>query len=154
MAEVLTRDQAPGVRGQDVAAFLADSAARPFAWGRADCCTLAADWAVERGRYDPAREWRGSYRSALGARRLLRRTGGLLPLAREAMAGFPEIDPEDARDGDVGVVEGALERRKGRPWVSQAAAIRLGGMWIVRTPKGLIGNRPPLIAPLAAWRIA
>jgi hypothetical protein len=138
-----------------VRAFLVAEFRRPFRWGAADCCTLAADWIFTATGEDPARAWRGAYDSALGARRLMRRSGGLLGLGRAAMAGWPEFDcaVEAPRDGDVAVVAGAFEARKGAPWLAQAAAIHLGGCWIVRTRRAMIANRPPLIEPIACWRI-
>jgi hypothetical protein len=162
MAEFLTRGQASGVRGQasgvrgqDVRAFLARAAREPFVWGVSDCFLLAADWVLSCGRRDPAIGWRGTYRSALAARRLLRRAGGAEALARDAMRGFAEFDPEAEapRDGDVGLVEGGLELRRGRPWLSHAAALHVNGLWVVRTPKSLIGGRSPLIVAVAGWRV-
>lgn len=137
--------------------FIAAASRQPFAWGRHDCLLLAADWVRTATGRDPAEAWRGTYASALGALRLIRRAGGLEALARTAMssaggAGFPETTAP--RDGDVAIVAGAVEHRKGRPWASQAAAVRCGGLWIVRTPRGLVGNRAPLITPVTAWRIA
>ena len=148
MAEMLSDPQP--------AAFLAEAARKPFVWGYNDCFLFAADWIVACGHCDPAREWRGTYHNAFGAFRLLHRSGGAVALARAAMAGFDEYDPAtiEPRDGDVSMVEGGLEHRKGQPWWSNAAAVRVGRLWVVRTTTGLVGNCPPLLSPIVAWRLA
>jgi hypothetical protein len=132
--------------------FLAEAAREPFQWGRSDCFLFAADWVRLRTGYDPASPWRGSYRTALGAARAMRQAGGVLELARIAMAGFAETT--EPRDGDVAIVHAALERRKGSPWAAHAAAVRVGAWWVVKTRSGLVGNRPPLITPVTVWRVA
>lgn len=78
-------------------------AAMPFAWGRADCLCLVGDVAVALVGEDPMAAFRGRYRTALGAKRLLHRQGYADVAA--ALAGrFEEIAPAMARRGDCGLV--------------------------------------------------
>jgi len=84
-------------------AAVARARALPFAWGRHDCCLFPCDVVRAMTGVDLARGWRGRYRSLLGARRMLRRRGGLKALA-EGVArrhGLAEIPPATARRGDV-----------------------------------------------------
>lgn len=122
-------------------AFLSGVAARPFAWGGADCMTTAADWVLCRRGVDPAAEWRGSYASERGAARILARAGGLEALVmRTAFAcGLEQTDAP--RPGDVGVVDcgGRL-----------VASIKTGIGWAVKTPAGLWVARMPF---RQAWRV-
>lgn len=48
----------------------------PFTWGARDCCTAACDaWAALWG-HDPMGQARGTYDTAFGAARIIRRAGG------------------------------------------------------------------------------
>lgn len=82
--------------------FLERANRKPFAWGRHDCMLWLADWLVELGREDPAKELRGLYSSALGAERVLRKKGGMATLISEAL-GAPSA--REGRPGDVGLIE-------------------------------------------------
>lgn len=103
-----------------LAAFIDERREIPFAWGKADCCLFAADWVRLATDLDPAADLRGKYGSRLGARRIIKRHGGLgvmvahalLPLGfREvalSLAGRGDIIVRDSGDGDcAGVVLGA-----------------------------------------------
>ena len=68
--------------GSDVlAGFLDLEAAAAFDWGTRDCWLLPADWIRRRTGRDPAAAWRGRYRTAGGARRLIVRGGGPVAFA-------------------------------------------------------------------------
>lgn len=88
---------------------------RPFEWGVHDCATWAADVRRALTGEDMAAEWRGRYRTALGAQRLIRRLGhstlaeavaaklgAPLPTVRLAQRGDVLLDPEGAAVGICG----------------------------------------------------
>jgi hypothetical protein len=102
-----------------LAAFIDERREVPFTWGKADCCLFAADWVRLATDLDPAADLRGKYDSGLGARRIIKRSGGLgamvaralLPLGfREvalSLAGRGDVIVRDSGDGDcAGVVLG------------------------------------------------
>lgn len=76
---------------------------RPFEWGRHDCGLFAADAVMSMTGTDHAAAWRGRYRTAIGALRLLRRSGYEDHVACVA-AHLAEIHPTLASVGDVAVV--------------------------------------------------
>ena len=123
----------------DLVAFLRASGARAFAWGECDCCTWACDWVLARRGVDPAARWRGRYRTALGAKRNLRRGLGVVAGEAFAVAGLQRTT--DPRPGDVGVV-----------WTPQGAslAIRTATGWAGKAETGIV------VAPfetLFAWTV-
>ncbi|WP_336800797.1 DUF6950 family protein [Kaistia sp. MMO-174] len=72
----------------------------PFAWGEHDCALFAADCIRAMTGLDLAIGFRGSYRSASGAQRALKRAGyhDLVALAAHF---FNEVPPVMAGAGDV-----------------------------------------------------
>ena len=71
---------------------------RPFIWGDFDCCLFPADAVDAVCGTEIAAGWRGRYKTAKGAVRLLRRAGGI----DKVMAGIgPEIPPLMAQRADV-----------------------------------------------------
>ncbi|WKE64329.1 hypothetical protein PVT67_11625 [Gallaecimonas kandeliae] len=70
-----------------------------FVWGQADCCLLAADWVQSQTGTDFAAAFRGRYRTALGAKRVL------------AKAGLKDI--EDAVTQALGKPVGRLQLHRG-----------------------------------------
>lgn len=123
----------------ELVAFIRDGGARAFAWGECDCCTWACDWVLERRGVDPAFRWRGRYRTALGAKRNLRR--GLLAVASDAFAESGFAVTETPKPGDVGVVETPH---------GPALAIKTATGWAGKADVGVV------VAPfpcLAAWTV-
>jgi len=124
-----------------LAALFAASAARPFEWGRFDCCLFAADAVQAVTGHDPAADLRGRYRSKLGAARVLGRFGGVAGVAA-ARAGL-EVPPAMAQPGDVGL----SHHQPGQP----ALAVWGGSAWhAVGAGAGLVVV--PASAVVRAWR--
>jgi hypothetical protein len=48
---------------------------KPFSWGQLDCCLFAANWIAMNSDDDMAASFRGRYKTALGAKRLLAKNG-------------------------------------------------------------------------------
>lgn len=124
-----------------LAAFLAESAKVPFQWGERDCCLWLGDWIVFLGLPDPVAEFRGRYRTPLGAFRLLKKHGGVEGLvARQAeRAGLERT--ENPKAGDVGVV---------RYGVEVGGAICTGPRWALLSDKGVSSVKAE---PLAVWSV-
>jgi len=127
--------------------FLQAASERPFSWGERDCCTLAADAVQAMTGDDPYTLWRGKYKSARGAARIVAKAGGLVGLWTQLL-GQP-VAPLMARRGDV-VVVGGVACAPG--WSEAAGVVDLTGMWIACAgPAGLVSL--PLSAAVAAWRV-
>ncbi len=71
----------------------------PFKWGVHDCCLWASDAVLAITGQDFAAQYRGTYSTAAGAARVLRRDGGVAAIASTAL-GAP-VDPGKATTGDV-----------------------------------------------------
>ena len=113
-----------------LSAALDQVAAAPFDWGRHDCLTgllHAVTMAVIDT--DCTFMWRGRYRSARGALRVLRNDGfaGLADLAASIL---PEIHPSAATDGDIA----AIPTDDG---FGHALGIVIGPQVMVMSPAGL-----------------
>lgn len=129
-------------RERRLAAYLSHSARKPFAWGSHDCCLFVAGWIeAERGEC-PAGGFRGRYRTALGAARLIHRAGGFTPFLARLAATAGLCRTEAPRPGDVGVVDAG-----GEP----VAAIRTRIGWAAIKSSGGYAVRPwPC---LQAWEV-
>ena len=127
--------------GSQLAWFLRDSAAPPFAYGRRDCLLWLADWGRHVSGSDAARNWRGRCSTALGAARILKRHGGMVQVTAAAFEAEGWRRTESPRRGDVAIVEG----REGL-----TGAICLGReLYAMARFNGAIQIRR--VAPLAAW---
>ncbi|WP_235866844.1 DUF6950 family protein [Salibaculum griseiflavum] len=116
--------------------------AEPFAWGTHDCATWAFDLRRDlTGGADVAAEWRGRYRTALGALRVMRRLGwsDLKAMGRDLL-GAPLATPLLARRGDL-VLGGA----------DPAFGVCAGARAAFLSPGGLV--RLPLSSCALAWRV-
>ena len=133
----------PGWQGR-LEAWLADCRGRPFACGRHDCALFAAGAVLAMTGVDLADGWRGRYRTALGARRILKKAGHDSPLDIVAAA-LPEIPPVAALPGDVA----AIAPESDGDW--PALGIVQGAQVHVLRPDGLgLVGRSRI---LRAWRV-
>jgi hypothetical protein len=123
-------------------AFLRGASRTAFSWERQDDCLMwLADWTRARRGVDPGMPWRGAYRSALGAMRIVTEAGGLVALVERALAPFGVRRTDAPRRGDVAIV--ALAG-------AETGAIVLGDNVAMLGPRGIV------IAPaslVAAWEI-
>lgn len=116
--------------------------AQPFAWGAHDCATWAFDLRRDlTGGADVAAAWRGRYRTALGALRVMRRLGwpDLEAMGRDLL-GDPLVTPLLAQRGDV--VLGGQDPAFGVCAGARAAFVSPGGLIFL-----------PLADFLMAWRV-
>jgi hypothetical protein len=119
---------------------------RSFQWGVHDCCTFACDVIHDAGGVDYAAPFRGRYRSAAGAARVLRRfAGGGLEAAAEKIAqdnGLEEVPPLMAQRGDFILLDAAE---------GPALGVCLGATFIAAGPAGAVTL--PLKRARRAWRV-
>ena len=73
---------------------------KPHAWGENDCVTFAADCVKAITGQDPVSDLRGTYDSPEGAARIMIALG-YKNLGDCIASRLPEIDPSQARRGDV-----------------------------------------------------
>lgn len=148
----------------DPAAFVEDVAADDWCWASSNCLVWLVEWVDLVQGAARAEAWRAMGLDERGARRLLKEAGGLVAFVdREATkAGLVRINPEDARDGDIGAVAATVAIGPERPLDPEGktfnrrtvtlptGALRCGGMWALRVRDGIF------VAPcraLAAWRV-
>lgn len=111
----------------------------PFSWGRHDCATWVADVRRALTGIDAAARWRGTYRTAPGAMRAIRRSGARdLAEAVTRELGGPLASPSLAQRGDI-VSDGA------------ALGVCLGAEAAFLGPDGLVFR--PLAVCTMAWRV-
>ncbi len=119
---------------------------RSFQWGVHDCCTFACDVIRDAGGVDYAAPFRGRYRTAAGAARVLRRfAGGGLEAAAEKIAqdnGLEEVPPLMAQRGDFVLLDAAE---------GPALGVCLGATFIAAGPAGAVTL--PLKRARRAWRV-
>lgn len=133
-----------------LSAWLAQCEAQPFKWGSHDCCTFAARAVEVQTGHDFFKPFRGRYRSAAGAFRVL------------GQAGFASIDAAiTAALGDM--TAPLLCQRGDVVWDGTRAGI----MWMANGPMGLfVGGeqsdgdtheiglvRRPLADLVGGWRL-
>jgi hypothetical protein len=114
----------------------------PFAWGKNDCCTFAADAVVAIYGADPMQHLRDLYDDATGALAIIGGADDLPEYACRVLvaAGFREIEPIFAGRGDVVCVK--LER--------PTCGVHLGSVIAAPSVAGLAFL--PLNEVLKAWR--
>lgn len=116
---------------------------RPFAWGVHDCALFAFNIVRDLTGVDHVTVYRDSYRTALGAKRALRRHGGgSLPTAITRLLGTP-IAPLRAQRGDVVLWA--------QPEQGDTVGVCLGGDAAFVADSGLVFV--PLNQCSTAWRV-
>jgi hypothetical protein len=127
-------------------AYIEERREVPFTWGRADCCLFAADWVRLATDLDPAADLRGKYDSALGARRIIKRRGGLATMVARALTplGFREVALSLATRGDIIVRDSGDGDCAGVVLGKESAFVARDGLRFVQTK---------LQADARAWRI-
>lgn len=113
---------------------------RPFEWGRHDCCLFAADIVLAMTGCDHAADYRGTYKTAHGAKRaLIKRGYASIEQALDEL--FVRVDCRLAQRGDLVVTESD----------GLAVGIHLGSGLAFVSEKGL--EFLPVSEALIAWRV-
>jgi hypothetical protein len=122
-------------------------------WGVDDCMLAVAD--VVRGLTgrDPARRFRGRYRTRRGAVRVLGRGGTLKAAIGSARAlRWRRIAPGTAKPGDVGLAALTVKNARGRTVTAFAAMVcRAPGWFVGRNERGFTALPDSRVA--FAWSI-
>lgn len=114
----------------------------PPVWGETDCLLSLANIVDLVKGYDPAAEFRGRYRTKLGALRVTRKYGGFVG-ALDAMARrfkWEAVTPSEARVGAIGIIG------------EFTFAIKHRSLWLQRVDGGGFGGEPNS-SITRAWRI-
>lgn len=127
---------------QRLAAFLQTRANTPFAWGKNDCCTFAAD-AIEAMTGQDPMKGRRSYASQKGALRVIESAGDFQALITSIL-GEPMRNPRMAARGDAVLIADATPQ-------GAALGICLGATAAVAGDVGMA--QIPLRAVVAAWSV-
>lgn len=127
--------RAPGWE-ERLAAEVAAASGKSFRWGEFDCATWAFDVAaVLRGAPSFADEWRGKYKSARGALRIIRRLGAeTMEEAVTARLGQPRKAVLLARRGDIVMTDADPLPALGVCVGANAMFLRMGGCGLVPVP--------------------
>lgn len=112
--------------------YLQDRAAIPGSWGQCDCALFLADWILIRTGKDPAKAFRGTYDTALAARRALELFGGTVELYGRQLARVGWVATSDPQPGDVGVVPGEPSGEFTQAAHRMVGAIRVDGGWVTK----------------------
>lgn len=121
--------------------FLRVDRGTPFRPGKHDCAMWVAKWVHLRTGRDPARGWRGKYRTLAAGERLAKAQGydGHVGVVTEELV---EIPPAMARIGDLAIVRGDID---------DALGIVTGERVSVLRPDGL--GSVDLTKAVRAWRL-
>ena len=126
--------------------WLADRVMQPLTWGLHDCCLFAADFVSKLYGRDYGEWARGIYKTALGARRALRKfCGGDVTTLFEMFenrANWKEILPVLAKSGNVCTIE--------TPY-GIAAAVVWRGRILAQGPQGVVSL--PLNKIIRSWEV-
>lgn len=114
-----------------------------------DCVHFGGEWVREATGRDPIAPWRGRYSSILGAKKFIRRNGGLFAMVSAEMARCGFDRTTRLEHGDVGLVE-VPGGNGGYDAAGMATVICCGDWLIARGLDGLFGLR---VDPIAAWRV-
>ncbi len=128
----------------DLAAFVAENGALPWAWGSVDCCMVLADWAQANGHGDLLAQYRSAYDDEAGCLAIVVRRGGLLPIVGDGCGRIGLIAAETRTPGTIAVI-GSLTVPT-RQW----GAIWDGSRWLVRGADGFGAMTAPT---LGMWSV-
>jgi hypothetical protein len=114
----------------------------PFEWGEFDCCLFAADAVMAMTDIDFAEEFRGHYATAIGAKRILRKTGkGSIKQTVESKFG-PMKSRLSAGRGDIVLINTS--------WGEALGIVAAGKIW-APSENGL--TTMSMQCALGCWRV-
>jgi hypothetical protein len=121
-------------------AFVEHHRRQPFKWGERDCCMFVCAGILTTTGLDPAAKlFRGKYRDAVGAARLLKKHGGVEAIAASVCAehGFPEVRVAMAQRGDVVLIDVDEAGHPAKGAARSALGLCIGGQSVFPGPDGL-----------------
>lgn len=128
-----------------------------FRWGGVDgedCTTWCARYAQLLTGEDPAEQFRGTYNTREGARRLIASRGGLPAFVGPILAeqGWKRVQRPSS--GDLAVIRTLAGFEGEEPVVTEVSALRFGPLWSVFGPLGPVGISETKAEIAACWRWA
>lgn len=123
----------------ELATFLAENAALPWAWGSVDCCMVLADWAQANGHGDPLAQYRGAYEDEAACVAIVVWRGGLLPILGDGCARVGLAETDVRAPGVIAVI--GSQTSPTRQW----GAIWDGNRWLVRGTNGFASMTAPAL---------
>lgn len=106
----------------------------PFQWGTLDCCMFTGECIKEVTGIDIVGEYRGRYKTEIGAKRVLAKYGSI---EEHLDKHFKRIDYKLAKRGDVVLFESDLGNAVGVRWSGGVLCIGHNGLNVIHkiTPK-------------------
>lgn len=137
----------------EVIAAMNAAETRLMEWGKDDCALWVADILRPVLDYDPAKSFRGRYRTRRGSMRALGRKGLIGAIKQVARRnGWERIHPTFAQPGDVGLAWTTMEVPGQAPKLTLATVVcRSRGWFVGRNDRGFTGIRADKIA--VAWSV-
>lgn len=99
---------------QHLAQTLQAAMTRPFSWGEHDCCLFAADCVQAVTGADVATDFRGTYRTAPGAKKAILARADSLTALIDGL--FARVDARLVQRGDVVLFDGPQGETLGVVW--------------------------------------
>lgn len=124
----------------ELANFLLTTRKTPFKWGENDCCLFAANAILAMGGNDVAKDVRGHYKTAIGARRIMKNLGA---------ANVVELLTQRLGEPDGKLVRGAIVAVESHD--QQVAGVFYHKPWVL-TERGLQGM--PLESVIKSWSLS
>lgn len=134
-------------RAERLSAYISASARRRIDYAQGwDCAAgFVARWVEQERGVDGAALWRGCYRTAAEARRLVQAGGGLAALVGRGAQKVGLAGTLEPAAGDIAVLQTVTA-----DGAQEVAAIRTAIGWAVLTPTGVAVGSWPVVA---AWRV-
>jgi len=134
-------------RVERLSAYVAAAARRRIDYAQGWDCTagFVARWVEQERGVDGAALWRGCYRTAEEAKKLVQAGGGLAALVGRGAAKVGLYCTVDPVPGDIAVLEAPT-----REGAQQVAGIRTSIGWAVLTSGGIAVGAWPVVR---AWRV-
>lgn len=86
------------IRDSLLSEYIEEKAKEEFKWGKCDCALFAANWCAVSVGKDPASEFRGKYKTEIGAKRALLKYGNIIETLDK---NFKQVNPNFAQKGDL-----------------------------------------------------
>lgn len=123
----------------NLAKYIKDHGSTPFEWGAFDCCLFVSTCCEIVCGIDPAKDYRGTYKTEIGAKRAIIRRHGSIEKAYDHF--FSRVDINHIQRGDICMLENQY---------GTAVAVWFAGEWWSTTDTGVQRIE---CEPLAAWRV-
>lgn len=125
----------------DFLKMVGDKATEPFVWGKNDCAMFAADAVQLICGTDFASEFRGKYKTEVGAKRSIAKQGGIVEILNSKLEAIPV---DFSQRGDLVLFDGDLGSTLGIYWHGGVFAAGPDGVVLIDAIHHKITN---------AWRV-